>query len=137
MNKIAPAFLQKNFQVSKERYVFKEHSRIRLATIYIHHIHPHTCTSWFDYMTQLSLVPLFNFTIYSLQVCSSFLPTYELHISLSGRKRKGITSLLPWWGSTNTTYIERLESVIQWNLWVLFWKLIKTLEQWWNKKLET
>ena len=39
-------------------------------------------------MTQLSLDPLFDFTIYALQVCSSFLPTYELHISLSGRKRK-------------------------------------------------
>ena len=39
-------------------------------------------------MTQLSLDPLFDFTIYALQVCPSFLPTYELHISLSGRKRK-------------------------------------------------
>ena len=44
MNKIALVLLQKYFQVSKERYVFKEHSRIRLATIY-DHIHPHTCTS--------------------------------------------------------------------------------------------
>ena len=41
MNKIAPVFLQKNFEVSKERYVFKEHSRIRLATIYIHHTSIH------------------------------------------------------------------------------------------------
>ena len=32
--------------------------------------------------------PRFDFTIYALQVCPSFLPTYELHISLSGRKRK-------------------------------------------------
>jgi hypothetical protein len=32
----------KCFQVSKERYVFKEQSRIRLATIYIHYItHTH------------------------------------------------------------------------------------------------
>ena len=66
-----------------------------------------------------------------------FRPTYELHISFSGRKRKGIISLLPWRGSTDTTYIERLESVIQWNLWVLFWKFIKTLEQWSSKELET
>ena len=98
MNNIAHVFLQSCFQVSKERYVFKEHSRIRLATKYIH---PYTCTSWFDCMTQLSLDPLFDFTIFVLKVCSSFLHTYELHISLSGRKRKGITSLLPWWGSTN------------------------------------
>ena len=51
MNKIAHVFLQSCFQVSKERYVFKEQSRISLATIYIHHIHPYTCTSWFDCMT--------------------------------------------------------------------------------------
>ena len=86
MNKIAHVFLQ-IFSSSKERYVFKEQSRIRLATIYIHHI-PHICISWFDCITQLSLDPLFDFTIYALQVCSSFLPTYELHISLSGRKRE-------------------------------------------------
>ena len=36
---------------------------------------------------------------------------------------------MSWWGSTNTIYIKRLESVIQLNLWVLFWKLIKKL---WN-----
>ena len=41
MNKIAPVFLQSCFQVSNERYVFKEHSRIRLATIYIHHTSTH------------------------------------------------------------------------------------------------
>ena len=51
-------------------------------------IHPHICTSWFDCMTQLSLDPLFEFTIYALQVCPSFLHTYELHINFSGRKRK-------------------------------------------------
>ena len=39
-------------------------------------------------MTQLFLDPLFDFTIYALHVSSSFLPTYELHISLSCRKRK-------------------------------------------------
>ena len=44
-NKIAPVLLQKYFQVLKERYVFKEQSRIRLATTYIHLIYPHTCTS--------------------------------------------------------------------------------------------
>jgi hypothetical protein len=68
MNKIAHVLSQKLFQVSKERYVSKEHSSIRLATIYIH-IHPHTCTSWFNCMTQLSLDLRFDFTIYVLQVC--------------------------------------------------------------------
>ena len=41
MNKIAPVLLQNYFQVSKERYVFKEQSRIRLATIYPPFIHTH------------------------------------------------------------------------------------------------
>jgi hypothetical protein len=43
MNKIAHVFLQSCFQVLKERYVFKEHSRIMLVTIYIPHtsIHMH------------------------------------------------------------------------------------------------
>ena len=42
MNKIAHVFLQKVFQASKKtrEIGFKEHSRIRLATIYIHtHAH--------------------------------------------------------------------------------------------------
>jgi hypothetical protein len=38
MNNIMPILSQKYFQLSKERYIFKEQSRIRLATIYIHHI---------------------------------------------------------------------------------------------------
>jgi hypothetical protein len=73
MNKLAPVLLQSYFQVSNERYVFKEYSRIRLATKYVHHIHPHTCTSWFDCMNQLYLDPRFDFTIYVLQVCSFML----------------------------------------------------------------
>ena len=39
-------------------------------------------------MTQLSLDPLFDFTIYALQVCSSFLPAYELHIALVVAREK-------------------------------------------------
>ena len=41
MNKIAHVFLQSCFQVSRERFVFKEHSRNRLATIYISSTHAH------------------------------------------------------------------------------------------------
>jgi hypothetical protein len=41
MNKITHVFLQKYFQVSKERYVFKEHSRIRSNTIYNNHLSTH------------------------------------------------------------------------------------------------
>ena len=41
MNKIAHVVLQSCFQVSKERDIFKEHSRIRLVTKYIHRISTH------------------------------------------------------------------------------------------------
>ena len=76
MNKIAHVLLQSCFQVSKERYVFKEHSRNRLATIYIHHIHPHTCTFWFDCMTTLfgSEVWLYNICIASMFFYAFFTP---------------------------------------------------------------
>ena len=89
MNRIAHVLLQGCFQIPTERYVFKEHSRIMLATIYIHHIHPYTCTFWFDCMTQLPLDLRFDFTIlYCKYSLSSYLHSYELHISLSYRKRK-------------------------------------------------
>jgi hypothetical protein len=41
VNNIAHVFLQRYFQVSKERYVFKEHNKIKLATIYVHHTSTH------------------------------------------------------------------------------------------------
>jgi hypothetical protein len=47
-------------------------------------------------------------------------------------KRKGKTSLLPWWGSINTTN-ERLERIIQRKLRVLFWKPSKTRNNDWSK----
>ena len=124
-------FSCKYFQVSKERYVFKEHSRIRLTTIYIHHTHAHLdLIVWLNSLWIRCLTLQYMYCKYAL---SCYHHSYELHISPSCRK-KGITLFLPWWGSTNTTYFERLESIIQWNLWVLFWKLIKTPEQWWNKE---
>jgi hypothetical protein len=80
-----------------------EHSRIRLASIYIYPLKIlHTCTFWFDYMTFFSLNPLFDFTIYALQVCS-------LALSLPINFTKAL-------GSKNTTYVERLDSIIQRNL---------------------
>ena len=90
----------------------------------------HTCTSWFDCMTCFfgSIVWLYNICFASMYTLSS---TYELHISNSYRvresiewyclrefqkyhilfkKREGITLLLSWWGSINTTYWETWES---------------------------
>jgi hypothetical protein len=36
---------------------------------------PHTCTSWSKCMTRISLDPVFNLTIYVMQICLSFIPT--------------------------------------------------------------
>ena len=41
MNKIAPVLSQKYFQVLRERYVFKEYSRIRIPP-YMHNPYIHT-----------------------------------------------------------------------------------------------
>ena len=121
MNKIAHVFLAKllssfkweiYFQASKERYVFKEHSRIRLATIYIHHIfHTHAHLDLIVWLNSLWIRGLTLQYMYYKYALSCYHHSYELHISFSCRK-KGINSLLPWWGSTNTVYFERLESVI-------------------------
>jgi hypothetical protein len=59
---------------------------------------------------------LFDFTIYALQVCPSFLSTHELHISLSGRKTKRHNIFIALVRIHKYYIIERLESVIQWNL---------------------
>ena len=76
MNKIAHVLLQKYFQASKEIYVFMEHIRIRLDTIYIH-THAHL-----DLIVWLNSLWIRCLTLQymHLQVCSSFLSTYELHI---------------------------------------------------------
>ena len=90
MNKIAHVFLQSCFQVSKERYVFKEQSSIRLATINIHHIHPHT-HAHLDLIVWLISRWIWGLTLqhmYCKYALSCFLPTYKLHISLNYRKRK-------------------------------------------------
>ena len=68
MNKIAYIYLQSCFQVSKERYVFKKHGRIRLATIYIHHtsIYMHILIWLYDSTLFGSEVWLYNICIASI-----------------------------------------------------------------------
>ena len=84
MNKIAHVFLQNCFQVQKVRYDFKEHSRIRIATIYIH-THAHLdLIVWLNSLWIWGLTLQYMYCEYALY----FLPTYELHISLSCTKRK-------------------------------------------------
>ena len=68
MNKIVHVFLQSCFSIPKERYVFKEHSRIRLATIYIHHTstHMHILIWLYDLTLFGSEVWLYNICIASM-----------------------------------------------------------------------
>ena len=68
MNKIAHTFLQSCFRVSKERYIFDEHSRIRLSTIYIHHTstHMHILIWLYDLTLFGSEVWLYNICIASM-----------------------------------------------------------------------
>ena len=68
MNKIPYVFFQSCFQVSKDRYVFKEHSSIRLATKYIHHTstHMHILIWLYDSTHFGSEVSLYNICIASM-----------------------------------------------------------------------
>ena len=82
---------------------FKEHNRIRIASIY-----PHTCTSWFDCMIFFSMDPLIDLAKYAMQVCLETFPTWAPHkLFRSRKKRKGKTQnalvrkqTLEWFEST-------------------------------------
>jgi hypothetical protein len=83
MNKIAHVFLQVCFQVQKkERYVFKVSHHIYLPL----HIHTYAHLDLIVWLVNLD--PLFDFTVYALQVCICCLHTHKLHISLSCRVRE-------------------------------------------------
>ena len=62
--KIAQGSYKNISKVPKERYIFKEQSRIRFSPppphIYPLHIYPHTCISWFDCMTRFFLIHCFT-----------------------------------------------------------------------------
>ena len=62
---------------------FKEHNRIRIATLY-----PHCCTSWFDCMIFFSMDPLFDLAKYAMQVCFETFPTWAPHKLFRSRKKK-------------------------------------------------
>ena len=62
---------------------FKEHNRIRIASIY-----PHICTSWFDCMIFFSMDPLFDLAKYAIQVCLQTFPTWAPHNLFRSRKKK-------------------------------------------------
>ena len=86
MNKIAHVFLQMFFKFQTREICFKEHSRIRLATIYIY---PHTCTSWSKSMTFFSLYPCFDFAIYAKQVGFHIHPYLSSIEAFRSRQKEG------------------------------------------------
>jgi len=99
-------FSQKGFfkiSIKREKY-FKEHNRIRIATLYTH-----TRTSWLDRIIFFSLDPLFDLAKYAMQVCLETFPTWAPHklFFRSRKKRKGKTQnalvrkqTLEWFEST-------------------------------------
>ena len=100
-------FSQKGFfKISiKTEKCFKEHNRIRIATLY-----PHTCTPWFDCMIFFSTDPLFDLEKYAMQECLQSSPTWAPHklFFRSRKKRKGKTQnalvrkqTLEWFESTS------------------------------------
>ena len=90
MNKISHVFLQSCFQVLKERYVFKEQSRIRLATTYIYppYIHTHALLDLIVWLNSLWIRGLTLQYMYCKYALSYFFHSYELHISFSYRKKE-------------------------------------------------
>ena len=77
------------FPSFKKRYVFKEHSRIRLATIYIHQIfHTHAHLDLIVWLNSLWIQGLTLQYMHCKYALSCYFHSYELHISLNCRKRK-------------------------------------------------
>ena len=83
--KIAHVLTKVFFKVSiKREMCYKEHNRIRIASLY-----PHTCTSWFDCMISFFMDPLFDLAKYAMQVCLETFPIRAPHKLLEvGRKRR-------------------------------------------------
>ena len=69
LNKITHVFLQSCIQVSKERYVFKDQSRIRLATIYSHHIYPPYTSTHMHILIWLYDLTLFGSEVWLYNIC--------------------------------------------------------------------
>jgi hypothetical protein len=128
-------FSCKCFPVSNERYVFKEQSRIRIVTIYIYHsAHMHILIWLYDSTLFGSEVWPYNICIVSI-LFHALTNSHELYISLSAGRRHNIIHFLG--EDPQIPHIWEIWECHAMNLWVLFWKLIKTLELWLNKELET
>ena len=123
MNKIAHVFLQSIFLVPKVRYAFKEHSRIRLATIYIH-THAHLdLIVWLNSLWILGLTLQYMYCKYDL---SCYFHSYELHISPSCRKKRHNIFI---------ALVRIPKYHIYWETWECH--TMETLKQRWNKELKT
>jgi hypothetical protein len=91
--KDSPCSLAKVFFKFQTREIwFKEHSRIRIATIHIFHTHAH-----------LDL-RVWHFSPWILVLTLQYM---QCEYVFKSRKKKA-RSCMPWWGSKNTTYISDL-----------------------------
>ena len=86
-------------------------------------------------MTSFSLDPCFEFTIYAMKVYFH-IQTWAPHKLLEVGKKKA-KSLMPRWGSKNTTYTKRFEITIkgEGKLCFYFKKILKCFSNWldWRK----
>ena len=92
-------------------------------------IHMHILIWLYDLTLFGSEVWFYNISITSMLSSCNY-HSYELHISISYRRRKCITSFIDLVRIHKYHIYERLESVIQRNLWAFILKTYKTLEQW-------
>jgi hypothetical protein len=60
----------------------------------------HICTSWSKCMTCIASDPVFDLTIYVVQVCLSFHTYLKLHSKpFRDRMKRRQNNQMPWWGS--------------------------------------
>ena len=105
---------------------FKEHNRIKIASIY-----PHNCTSWFDCMIFFSMDPLFDLAKYAMQVCLETFPTWAPHKLLEvARKRRQTQNSL-----VRKQTLEWFESTI-WGVHVNYSLFQKKTPCYWDAKIE-
>ena len=101
---------------------FKEHNRIRIASIY-----PHTCTSWFDCMIFFSMDPLFDLAKYAMQVCFETFPTWAPHKLSRSREEKKAILKMPWWGNKHLSDLRVPSEECMWTMLSLIKKISKLL----------
>ena len=133
MNKIAHVFLLKFSKFQTRETCFKEHSRIRLDTIYIYiHTYAHLDLRVWHFSPWILVLTLQYMQCKYVFICIS---TWAPHKLLEVDKKKAKSSM-PWWVSKNTIYTEWFERTIKGEGKLCFvFKTLKYFTNWldWRK----